>query len=153
MFPRGCVYLLCCLAITFNQSSVGLCRFPFLATSLHFLYALCVSFSHLKCFTLVFYYKVLETCRKNLKISMCNRFLGTCHPHGPNVIILTSRSLFLKADLVNYSHLQHFSPFCLPRISAALKSSSSHMDFLPTKERQAALAFSKVDISGAESRH
>lgn len=87
---------------------------------------------------------------------MCNRFLGTCHPHWTNVTILTSRSLFLKADPVNHPHLQHFAPFCLPRISTALKFSSvlPTWVFCPLRRcKQAALAFRKVDISAAESGH
>lgn len=50
------MYLLCCLVITFNQSSIGLCHLPFLRHQPAFSLCVCVSFSHLKRFTLVFFF-------------------------------------------------------------------------------------------------
>ena len=53
--PRACMFLLCCLAITFNQSiMIGLCPLHHLGSSLRFLWPFCVSVSLLN--TLSFFF-------------------------------------------------------------------------------------------------
>ena len=56
--PRACMFLLCCLAITFNQSiMIGLCPLHHLGSSLRFLWPFCVSVSLLNTLSFFFFFK------------------------------------------------------------------------------------------------
>ena len=55
--PRACMCLLCCLAITFNQSiMIGLCPLHHLGSSLRFLWPFCVSVSLLNTLSFCFFF-------------------------------------------------------------------------------------------------